>query len=561
VRRLTLFLVIGLAIACSGAAVGQGVSESLEREARSAFRSGRFRDAAAKFQDSAASAAETARRGKMELQAAWSFFNDRNPKVAREAVRRALTADPSIEVVPEFFSPDFLRLIDEVRAALRTSQTPVPPPVDLAELKRVSEEKLRDGHAAEVVYDLTNLPTGQLDKEGWALLARAYDAAGRPADAVDARRRAGLPPPTPAPGPSETAAVPPRPFPTPVPSPLPVPGERPSGPMAEILAGGRASLQRGDAFLAQSAANRAIELEPNSSEAYRLLGDSYAVRGEKVLAEANWKQSLKLNEGNEATLLSLADFQLAERNWASAIAYLAKAVALNPANAGRLAAVGRKARAGGDLAGAANVFAALVKASPDNGSLLTEYGAILVEAGQVDQALDPLMQAAAVLPGSAIVRANLAGLLRRKGLRREAEREYREALRIAPAYAPALAGFAALLVETGRAPEAASLFEKLLQADPRNAPALIGLARARRTSDGPAAAAAVLDQAGAIDDPDVWNEAGTVAYDRKRYPEAVTMFDRALAKRPESALFRSNREKAAAAAEFLAATGVDLPRD
>ena len=545
------------------------MSDSLEREARSAFRGGRFRDASAKFQDAASSAPDPARRGKMELQAGWAHFNDRSPKLAREAVRRAFVADPTLEVVPEFFSPDFLRLVDDVRASLRSTQIPPPPPVDLAELKRVSEEKLRDGHAAEVVYDLTNLPPGSLDAEVFGLLGRAYDALGRPAEAADARKQAASssPPsgsvrPTPAaaptpipPGPAAASSVS-----SVAPAPSPVP-ERPPSPTVEILAGGRAALQRGDAFLAQSAANRALEIEPNSSEAYRLLGDSYAVRSERALAEANWKQSLKLNEKNEGTLLSLADYQLADRNWPTAIEYLEKAVALNPANAGRLLTLGRKARAAGDLSHAIQILAAATKAAPDDGIVQVEYGALLVEAGRPERALEPLMQAAVLLPSSPVARTNLASVLRRQGMKTEAAREYREALRLDPSNAAALQGIGTLLLESGKEREAAPLFEQVLQHEPKNAPALVGLARARKASDGLAAAAAVLEQAVALDDGDVWNEAGAVAFERRRFVEAVAFFDRALAKNPGSTVYRSNRDRAQAAADFLSAAGILAPRD
>ncbi|MEO7921503.1 MAG: hypothetical protein ABIT01_18730, partial [Thermoanaerobaculia bacterium] len=50
-------------------ALAQGASESLERDARTAARSGRFKEAAIKFQDAAAAAGEASRRAKMELQA------------------------------------------------------------------------------------------------------------------------------------------------------------------------------------------------------------------------------------------------------------------------------------------------------------------------------------------------------------------------------------------------------------------------------------------------------------------------------------------------------------
>ena len=50
-----------------------------------------------------------------------------------------------------------------------------------------------------------------------------------------------------------------------------------------------------------------------------------------------------------------------------------------------------------------------------------------------------------------------------------------------------------------------------------------------------------------------------MAYERGRYEEAVGFFDKALAKEPGSTVFKANREKAAAAAAFLKASGLSVP--
>ena len=55
------------------------------------------------------------------------------------------------------------------------------------------------------------------------------------------------------------------------------------------------------------------------------------------------------------------------------------------------------------------------------------------------------------------------------------------------------------------------------------------------------------------------DEAGAVAYERGRYEEAVAFFDKALAKEPGSLVYKANRDKAAAAAAFLKASGLGVP--
>ena len=457
---VSLFFVASIALA-------QGASESLERDARAALKSGRFKEAAIKFQDAAAATGEASRRAKMELQAAYSHFSDRNLKSAREAARRSFAADPDLEIVPEFFTPDFVQLIDDEK---RARPTPPPAPADLAELKRVAAEKLADGHAEEVVYDLGNVPREKLDAESWNLLARAYDALGKANLAEQARRSAA--------GGSSSTGPGLSPTPPPVSSSLPSNGSTPPR-TADLLSAGRAAIARGDAFTAQSAANRALELQPNSSEAYGLLGDALLAKGEKELAEANWKQSLRYDEKNEQTLLSLSDYEISQGVWEGGLDHLHRAAEINPLDTGRLLALGRRLRKQADLIHARLVFASAASLPTADVGIFTEYAALLLQANDPDAALDPLMKAAAAEPKRAILHTNLAAVLRQKGMLKESEREYREALRVEPEYVPAAKGLGMLLLATGDPAAASESFRLASAKDPYDIDALLGGARSR----------------------------------------------------------------------------------
>lgn len=527
-----LFLVSSMALA-------QGASESLERDARSAFKSGRFKEAAIKFQDAAASATDSSRHAKMELQSAYSHFNDRNLKAARDAVHRALVADPEMEIVPEFFAPEFVRLVDEEK---RVRPTPPPAPADITELKRIAAEKLADGHAEDVVYDLTHVARERLDPESWTLLARAYEILGRFDQAAAARRGAA----------GEAVPI----IPSPPPPPAGGPNSLSSSPAtkgtnaAELLASGRLALVRGDAFTAQSAANRALESQPTSSEAYRLLGDALLAKGDKELAEANWKQSLKNDDKNQETLLTLSDYYVSKGNWDAAIQHLRRAAELNPQHAARVLALGRRLRKDGDLVHSGQIFASYTAMQPADVASLTEYAGLLIQAGDVDAALEPLMKAAAAEPKRAALHANLAAVLRRKAMTKEAAREYREALKADPSHAASAKALGIILLAEGNAPEAAELFKSAAMKDPTDREALLGWARSLRTAGNPEAASSAL-AASSLDDPALWNEAGAAAYERGRYAEAAEFWGRVLARSPDSAPAKANREKATLALSFL----------
>ena len=547
-RMRVLLAAAGILLLLGAPLLAQEGSESLEKEARKAVNAGQFRKAALKFESSASAASDPQRRSRMLVQAAWAHFNDGKRPDAQDALRRAFTGSPNLEIVADFFSPEFVKLAGEVRTAALEAMPP--PAADLNEMKRVAKEKLADGNTEDVIHDLLyNVPREKLDAEALDLLAQAYEKQGKFTEA--AKIRASGPD-----APKAPSATPAGPRP-PVGGVVAVPSQTPA-PTADYLALGRAALARGDALNAQSAANRLLEIDPQSSDAYRLLGNGYALRGEKAFAEANLRQSLKYNEKNEGTLLDLFDLSLADKNWDAALDALRRATEVNPENGARLVALGRKARADGDLVHARQVFATAAAASSKDVSVLTEYASILLQARDVDAALDPLMKAAAAEPDREIVRANLASILRRKNLWKDAEKEYREAIRSDPDYAPALRGLGSLLLERGQSAEAIEPLKKAVLRDPANLEGAWALARAQRQSGALSDAAQSLARSAALDKALLDDEAGAVAYERGRYEEAVGFFEKALAKEPTSAVYKANRDRAAAAAAFLKGSGITV---
>ncbi|MCM3877022.1 MAG: tetratricopeptide repeat protein [Thermoanaerobaculia bacterium] len=549
--KRVLFIAVAALFLLAAPARAQEGSESLEKEARKAVNAGQFRKAALKFESAASAASDPQRRSRMLVQAGWAHFNDGKRPDAQDAIRRAFTGSPDLEIVADFFSPEFVKLAADVR---REAVVAMPlPAADIGELKRVAKEKLADGNTEDVIHDLLyNVPREKLDAEAIDLLAQAYEKQGKFTEAAKVR----------ASGPD--APRPPPPTPTGPRPPIGVVAAGPSQTPAnttDYLALGRAALARGDALNAQSAANRLLEIDPQSSDAYRLLGNAYALRGEMAFAKATLEQSLKKNERNEGALLDLYDLSMGEKNWDGALDALRRATEVNPENGAKLVALGRKARADGDLVHARQVFATAAVASPKDVSVLTEYASILLQAKDVDAALEPLMKAASVEPDREIVRANLASTLRRKGLWKDAEKEYREAVRADPDYAPALRGLGTLLLERGQAAQAIEPLKKAVLRDPTNVEGAWALARAQRQTGALKDAAGSLAASAGLDKAPLDDEAGAVAYERGRYEEAVGFFDRALAKEPGSAVYKANRDKAAAAAAFLKVSGLTVPQE
>ena len=95
-------------------------------------------------------------------------------------------AAPTSRSLPDFFSPEFVKLAGEVRAAALAAMPP--PAADLNEMKRVAREKLADGNTEDVIHDLLyNVPREKLDAEALDLLAQAYEKQGKFTEAARVR--------------------------------------------------------------------------------------------------------------------------------------------------------------------------------------------------------------------------------------------------------------------------------------------------------------------------------------------------------------------------------------
>ncbi|HEY3171116.1 MAG TPA: hypothetical protein VGK86_00925, partial [Thermoanaerobaculia bacterium] len=164
-------------------------AEKLEAEAKRAFDSGRFKEAAEKYARAADSAdAPADRKADLYLNSAWAFYIAGSSKNARDNLKAAYSARPDLVVVGDLYSPDFARLAQSVRTEI-AGTTPLLGPAELRELKRNARRKLTEGKAEEALADL-KAAAGSSDPEVQLLLAEIYEKLGRSADADAARQRA-----------------------------------------------------------------------------------------------------------------------------------------------------------------------------------------------------------------------------------------------------------------------------------------------------------------------------------------------------------------------------------
>lgn len=166
-----------------------------------------------------------------------------------------------------------------------------------------------------------------------------------------------------------------------------------------------------------------------------------------------------------------------------------------------------------------------------------------VDAGQLADAAAVLRQWVAADPGEADAWSMLGAVLLQMGEVSDAETALRQCLQQNPQQPDALANLASILMSRGDTAAALSQLKQVHQINPRHLGAWLVLARSRLMLGDAAGAEKCLRIAESIH-PDLpayplFQLAG-VLQERKAFAEAVPYYERAIAKEPDSFLYRSN---------------------
>ncbi|MCA1609611.1 MAG: tetratricopeptide repeat protein [Acidobacteria bacterium] len=449
-------------------------AQKSEAEAKRAFDAGRFQEAGEKYARAADAASAADRKAELAFQSGWAYFIAGNSRAARESLKAAFVARPTLDVVADFYSPDFVKLVRAVRTEVGGSTAP---PADLAELKRTAREKLADGKAEEALYDLKRAESSQ-DPQIHRLLGDTYERLGRAPEADGARKRAaelernlvtsgpippgGAGPPASGPGAPNAAAA-----------------------AAPVLETGETALKNGDFRAAQTAASRAIELDPRSSEAHRLLADAALALGQEGDAEREATAALVLDSGNSRAEYALGRLAERQAKWNTAASHYRRALELSGKNVGAALGLGRSMEELKDRTAARIAYGRAIEIDPASAEAHNDFGVFLFRSDQADRAIEELMEAVRLAPGRAAVHENLGRAFRRRGKLREAERELAEASRLAPNETAVWTTLGQVRAEIKKPDEAAGAFRSALDlANPKSATLWnnLGVLRTRKGS-------------------------------------------------------------------------------
>ncbi len=508
----------------------------LETEAKRAFDAGRFQEAGKKY----AKAAETEglsaeRKSDLAFRGAWAYFIAGNSPAARENLRVAFKARPKLEIVADFYSPDFVRLAQTVRAEVVGPSSV--PAADYGELKRTAREKLADGKPEEALYDLKKAE-GSTDPQIHRLLADAYDRLGRTAEADTERRRASD---------LERGLV------TAVPIGAPAQSPPLSGPasaatalnVAPLLEVAENLLRSGDYRKAQAMAARALDADPKNADAHRLLGDAALALGQEPDAEREYTASIVLDSANSRAEYGLGRLAERQKKWNTAASHYRRALELNAKSVAAALGLGRTMEEV-DKTAARIAYGRAIEIDPTDALARNDFGVFLFRSGDLDRAIAELIESVRLAPPQAVFHENLGRAYRRQQKGKEAERELAEATRLAPNETAAWATLGHLRSEQKRFQEAATAYRAALDLDPTSEEAASGLsvvlAQLGRFSDSEAALTRTLESV--PKSPALWNDLGVVRVQRGNFSSAIEAFDMALGLDAEFEVAKTNLARA-----------------
>jgi tetratricopeptide (TPR) repeat protein len=489
----------------------------LESEAKRAFDSGRFAEAGEKYAKAAEAPDLTAdRKSELSFQSAWAYFIGGNSKAARENLKAAFTARPGLEIVADFYSPDFVRLAQVVRAEVAG---PSAPPADVSELKRTAREKLADGKADEALYDLKRAESSN-DPEVHRLLAEAYDRVGRAADADAERRKASD---------LEHRGVTAAPLPGSAPAPPPAAAGQGVS-VAPLLESAEASLKKGDYRNSQVIASRALDVDPKNSEAHRIIADACFAQGKEADAEREYTAAIVLDSGNARAELGLAQLAEMQRKWNTAASHYRRAGELNAKSVPAALGLGRTMEELKEKTSARIAFGRAVETEPTDPVARNDFGVFLARSDETDQAIEQLTEAVRLSPQSAVFHENLGRAYHKKGQAAEAEKELSEAARLSTNDPMVWNALGHLRAEQKRYDDATAAYRAAWNLDPTGEEAASGLAAALIDSGKSTEAETVLVKAleGSPKGASLWNNLGVARTRRGDYAGAVEAFQKAI---------------------------------
>ncbi|HET9794053.1 MAG TPA: tetratricopeptide repeat protein [Thermoanaerobaculia bacterium] len=515
-------------------------TDKIVADARRAFEAGKFKEAAAKYLQAAATPDLTADQvSDFSLQAAWASYIGGDAPASRDALKKAFAARPDMEVLPEFYSQDFANLAGAVK-----SQTAPAPKADLEELKRSARERLAGGLAQDVVYDLKRVGETN-DPEIHRLLAEAYDKLGKSAEADAERKRAegaasGI----------TTSSI--GALPTSAPPP---PAQAGPSDIAPLLASADEALGKKDWAAAAALAKDAQEKDPRSGAAHRVGGDAALGAGDTATAEREYIAAATLDPADAKAQIGQGRVADINHQPNTAAAHYRKALELDPKALSAALALGESLNEAGDKSAARQAFGRATEIAPGDAAARDRFAVFLAAENEPAAAIEQGMEAVKAAPDVAAYHAHLGRAYAAMKSAPEAERELREAVRLDEKDEASWVALGGVLKAAGKNADAADAYGHALALAPRDETAILGRATALADTGRWEDAEQLLKSAAAEmpGSAAIVHDLGVAEFRLGKWDAAVEALQKAAAAAPGSAETKAALARAVAVRDFLAA--------
>ncbi len=351
-------------------------------EADKAFSNAEFQRAAKLYSAAADNETDPGKRAEIRVRLAVTYLNMRSRRRAEEAVAAALKDNPQLELVPDFYTADFLALVARVKARLAAEAPPTPSPTATPPPDSLPQVRQRLAQAADTAAVEALLPSIQTIESAAPanqlasvldLKADAMDRLGRTGEALELHGRA--------------AALRAAAQATPGTSPVPL----------ETLLEARRLLAAGRPMDAISLLRGVLDAQPSCVPAFEVLAEAYLDAGRLDEAYNALRTALLGNEKPEL-LLELGEVELRRGRAEGARDAFRRAVEVDPGNDRAWAALGLLASRLGDLASAREALDKALAANPMLFAARVVRAEIALADGQQPAGLAHLQRALQVKP-------------------------------------------------------------------------------------------------------------------------------------------------------------------
>lgn len=243
----------------------------------------------------------------------------------------------------------------------------------------------------------------------------------------------------------------------------------------QLVSAGRRLKTQGDVDRALRAFERAIEINPQFTQAYLSAGDIYRERGDFASAEHQYAQAAEVEPRNfDAQYFHGLSLQLLARFGEAIRAYL-RALALRPEDYQANLNIATAYLQVGEAEQGLSYAQRAVRINAASGEARVNLGSIYAGLGRHQDAVTEYQQAAELMPLNGSLLLNLANSLYQLGRYAEAANTLEEAVVVGPT-AIAWERLGASRYKLGQANEAETAFRTALQLDPAHYPAMNGVA-------------------------------------------------------------------------------------